>query len=278
MTTYGVWVDDAPGRVIKPGYWDQLKAFGFSTGALMLDTTEPGWDPLFTPGQVRQIYDLAVARNIELVLTVWPVPRASVLDAMFDDLERHYLPIGPAALEVDCEGLWQPKYVGGFTDLRKASIHLVNRMDKVRRDHDVRTELTTFAGHPEAQAGCLVSRHVDRVLAQIYSTRNNWRKEAVEWDSRYGPGIRQTKELEKFRKIPADEDGTPPKICVGLAAWDQKWPGHTIGDAMDLAFDAAMEWDPVEVRWWSAKHIWGVQSTGPGDADVRTWFEQWVAH
>jgi len=204
---------------------------------------------------------------------VWPEPRASVLDAMFDDLDGLYLPLGPNGLEVDCEGLWMPGNVGGFADLRKASEYLVGRMDRVRSEHDVRTELTTFASHPEARSGCLVSPHVDRVLAQIYSTRRNWRGEAVEWDSRYGPGRRQRLELARFREIPADEDGTAPKVCVGLAAWDQKWPNHSVGDAMDLSLKAALEWSPVEIRWWSSKHIWGVRSNDPGDSQVREWFE-----
>jgi hypothetical protein len=80
-------------------------------------------------------------------------------------------------------------------------------------------------------------------------------------------------ELARFREIPADEDGTAPKVCVGLAAWDQKWPNHSVGDAMDLSLKAALEWSPVEIRWWSSKHIWGVRSNDPGDSQVREWFE-----
>lgn len=45
------------------------------------------------------------------------------------------------------------------------------------------------------------------------------------------------------------------EIGLGLAAYDQEWPGHTPQEAMQVAFDAALAERPVIIGYWSSDHL-----------------------
>ena len=51
--------------------------------------------------------------------------------------------------------------------------------------------------------------------------------------------------------------GTPqgPKLCMGLAAYDQRWPGRTARSAFETAWGAAVAEGVRDIRIWSAKWL-----------------------
>jgi hypothetical protein len=63
------------------------------------------------------------------------------------------------------------------------------------------------------------------------------------------------------------------EIGLGLAAYDQEWPGHTPQEAMQVAFDAALAERPVIIGYWSSDHL--IQDMGSrGNAYSGSFLEQ----
>jgi hypothetical protein len=257
VTLLGLWVDDPPRTVAQPAYWDQLRDIGVRVAAIMLDSVATRWDPRYTPAQVEAVCRMAIDRDIEVVLTTWPSPHAAEMRRMRDDMAE-LLRLGAVGWEVDLEGNWKASRVVGFTSLDEAAKMLVTAMHEARSRSDIRLELTTHTGHHELTAGARVAPHMDRVLPQAYSTRRDWQSQDVAWSSVMGPGRRQTAALAQTRTIPGVEAGRP-RVSVGLAAWDQQWPGRTVEEALSVALEAALAVDPVEVRYWSSKWLVGAK-------------------
>jgi len=221
---------------------------GVTVAAVMVETSRLKWDPYFDADEVEAMGQLAIERDMELVLTTWPAPQVKVIDAMLDDM-RGFLMSGAVAWEVDVEGQWKAKHVRGFDSLAAAEHYLYLQMRKMALPSDVRLELTTHTGHRECGPRARLTPRVDRFLPQLYSCRHRPGGKLVAWnDGRLGPG-----RLQRHYGARLPEHG---KLCVGLPAWDQQWPGHEVEEAMQLALDAAIELDPVEIRYWSSKHLW----------------------
>jgi len=245
----GLWIDCPPQRVLRPEYWDRLAELGVTTAALMIDRMTAAWDPFWSATELEAAAQLAIERDLELVLTTWPSPRLADIDAMCDEMAALLL-CGAVAWEIDTEGLWRGKHVRGFHSLQEAGQYLIDRMRRIAVPADVRLELTTHPGHKEAGAHAMLTPHVDRFMVQAYSVRLRLGKH-VSWSHRHGPGSMQRTALKKAATIPE-----VPKVGVGLAAWSQAgWPGRTVDEAMGTALEAALEHDPCEVRMWSSKWV-----------------------
>ena len=255
MTLLGLWIDDPPRTVAQPAYWDELRDIGVRCAAIMIDTAGAGWDLRYSDAQLDQVCRLALDRDIEVVLTTWPTPDQEDLRRVAEDMRR-LLRLGTVGWEVDLEGQWKAGAVRGYASLAAAAAELADEMDRVRYDLDCRAEVTTHTGHHEHGAGARVALKADRFLSQAYSTRHDWRKLEVAWDSAMGPGRRQAAALAQARTIPGVSSGRP-RVCVGLACWDQKWPAHTLEEALSVALEAALACDPPEVRYWSSKWLVG---------------------
>ncbi|MFH1833583.1 MAG: hypothetical protein ABH877_01045 [bacterium] len=264
----GLWIDCPPHRVATSYYWDQLAALGVSTAAIMVETSDRGWTPCYGSHQIRLCCDLAIERDIEVVLTCWPEPDPVMLAAAMDALD-HWAELGPVGLEVDLEGQWLATRLRGYPTMAAAAADLVAGLHAIRERRDVRIELTTPTGHGECGPHALVSPHVDRVIPQLYSTRRDWRQRLVEWTGPMGPGRRQREGLRRVMQIPGLGKDYGPKLSIGLAGWDQKWPGHTVVEALELAWDEAVAASPAEARFWSSKWIVGAKS----DARVLDWLD-----
>ena len=257
MTLLGLWVDDPPRTVAQPSYWNELRDLGVRVAAIMVDSVLAGWDLAYHQDQLRRCIGYAIERDIEVVITTWPEPKAPALRAMANGV-RELLRLGAVGWEVDLEGQWQPRFVQGYPSLAAAAADLASEMDLVRYDLDCRAEVTTHTGHHEHGVGARVSTKVDRFLSQSYSTRHDWQGREVAWDSAMGPGRRQTAAIAQARTIPGVAAGRP-RLSVGLAAWDQQWPGHSLQEAFTVALKAALACDPPDVRYWSSKWLVGAK-------------------
>ena len=254
MTTIGLWVDDHWRTVLKDEYFNELKDLGISTIAIMINELRPGWFPEWGYRQIERACQMAIDRDIEVVLTTWPVPYRATLDVMARFMDEA-LSYGASGWEVDLEGNWKELTVRGGWSLEDASKYLVALMQIASMKHDIRLEVTTFPLHRENSSRALVAPHVDRILPQAYSVRHHSGR-IIDWDDRYGPGQMQRMTLSRSRNVLGVVEGRVNLSC-GLAAWDQKWTLRTEQDAMQRAYDEAMKYDPVEIRYWSSKWVIG---------------------
>lgn len=261
-TAHGLWIDDPPRVVLTEAYWARLRELGFTVAALMLESVTPGFDPRYSVADLQRLGELARAHDVELVLTVWPEPRAEYLLQLRQRLPALVRAAGAAALEFDAESNWIGGKVVGFRKLSDAADALVVVVVELRKELDVRSELTTFTMHGENGRHATLADDVDRVLGQGYSVRH--RKDAegrpfdVPWDHAYGPGRMQRLTFDRSLQIPR-KNGKPAISC-GLAAYDQEWPEHTGEEAMRVAYREALRYQPKEVRWWSSKWVIGALS------------------
>lgn len=255
----GLWLDDPTSLVAKPEYWDRLKDHGFSTAAIMLESVGDGWNPSYSTDSLAKIANLARPRDIEIVLTIWPEPNPKYLQSVEAGIPNFLKAAGAAALESDVESNWTRKLVNGFPNLDKAGDALVAMYDRLRSSLDVRVELTTFTEHPENSKSADVAPHVDRLYVQAYSVRNRT-EGVIDWDGRYGPGGMQRLTLDRANQVP--KTNGKPLVCCGLAAYDQEWPGKKGEDAMRVAYDAALHYNPLEIRFWSSKWVLGIKANG----------------
>ena len=252
----GLWIDDSVALLRKTAYWDDLKHHGVNTVGLMLESIGDGFNPRYTLADLSLIRGFALSRDIEIVLTVWPEPNKAYLDQLDSKIGEYLDAAGAAGLEFDAEGNWIHKQVKDFPNVDKAGDRLVEIFLAIKARHDVRTELTTFTMHVENSKNADIAPHCDRLLPQAYSVRN--RSEGpVAWDHQYGPKAMQKLTLDRALSV----RGVQTLSC-GLAAYDQVWPGKRGEDAMKAAYEAALEYSPAEIRFWSSKWVLGAKKNG----------------
>jgi len=278
----GLWVSNRPGAVLKRGFLERVKEIGFTTVAVMVDTMRPGWDPQWTDDEVLELGLRCHQLGLELVITVWPDPNRERIDRMIADLER-WAEAGLifSALEVDVEGGW---YVRDPSTGRKRRHPLYDEladylMDRLLEFGDapmvnVRIEITTHTGHYELTAGAKIATRARRVCVQAYTLRyGNGR--TYQWsDPTRGPGRGQRRAVELFERV-VEVDEEPPELTMGLAAWNQGFPGHTIAEAMQEAWDAAVATHPVEIRYWDSRNLFAQDPEHIDEAEeMQAWMEE----
>ena len=255
---HALWLDEHPRAVMTTDYLSRFKSMGFRTGAVMLDTVGRGFDPKWSLLEVARLGEMFRANDIELVLTIWPEPRREFIDDLRLKLPAYLKASGTAALEQDAEGNFIKSKLRGYSSLKEASDAIAVIMKDFARTHDVRNEVTTFTMHAENSEDAVLSDDADRILAQGYSVRNrsmNGKPFLVPWDHQCGPGRMQRTTFDRSKRIP--QRNGKPSIACGLAAYDQEWPGHKGEEAMQVAYEAALAYEPKEVRWWSSKWVIG---------------------
>jgi len=280
----GLWVSDAPRVALEPGFLLEAKEIGFTTLAVMVDSSEAPWDPRWTPWQLERFTQRAIDLDMEVVLTTWPCPRRAILDAMGRDMAE-LLRVGGAGWESDVEGLWSLRMLRGFSDLEEASRYYLDMQRRICEPLDVRIELTTHPWHDEgywttdelerwlrldeeARQGEL-GPNVDRLVWQAYSTTRTPSGATVRWNSRFGPGRTQIFTLDRARSVPGVAEGRP-RLCVGLAGYRQRWEApHTPYEGMRIAYETALTYSPFEVRYWDSLQIIGAQRNPYAAAAIR---------
>lgn len=257
----GLWIDCSPRTVMAPGYLERFRALGFRTGAVMLESFTKGFDPSWKLTELAKLGESFRKHDCELVITVWPEPRREYIEDLRKKLPAYIVASGAAALEQDAESNFIRTHLEGFKTMREAADAIDDVVNEFQRTLDVRSEVTTFTMHEENGPRALLSADADRAIGQGYSVRNRTHEGkpfAVPWDHKFGPGAMQRLTFERARLIPKTKG--KPVISCGLAAYDQKWPGHTEEEAMLVAHDACTEFDPFERRWWSSKWVLGAKS------------------
>lgn len=268
MVNLGVWVDDSIKSVQGSKFWDDLKEHGFETAAIMLESVKGGFDPKYDTKTLETIRSHALSRDIEVVITVWPEPSK----AYVEELERKIGPMleasGAAGIEFDCEGNWLKGGVRGYASLEAASRDFVESSGRISARYDVRTELTTYPYHAENSKSARVAPFCNRILPQAYSVRKRSSGD-VDWDSRFGPGAMQRLTLDRALQVPGVGQNSGPLVSCALAAYDQTWPDRDPGEAMRVAYEAALTYNPIEIRFWSSKWIFGARSNGYASSFIR---------
>lgn len=265
MVTKGIWIDDPVKDVLKPEFWDKMVEHDLKVGAIMVERLGNDFDEIYQPATLEKIKKLALGRDIELVLTAWPEPDKAWLTEFSDKIPGMLAASGAAGLEFDLEGSWLSKAVRGYPNLDKAGDAFVQVFEQICESLDVRTEVTTYPFHDENNRAADVAPHADRLLPQAYSVRTRKRDGAdwkVPWEHDYGPGHMQRVTLGRAVKVPGVGSPGGPLISCGLAAYDQEWPGVTGERAMKAAWDAALPYNPLEVRFWSSKWVFGIMENG----------------
>jgi hypothetical protein len=269
---HGLWIDDAPRRVMTPEYLDDFRRHGFRVGAVMLETVTPGFDPKWTPRDLARLGETFRKADLELVVTVWPEPRLQYIEELAKKLPTFLEASGAAALEFDAESNFTRKKVVGFKNLDDASGALVAVVSGFKTMFDVRTEITTFTMHEENSPRAKLADDCDRTVNQGYSVRNRTDGQGVAfevpWNHQFGPGSMQRLTFDRAASVPK-KNGKPTLSC-GLAAYDQRWPNRSIAEAMQTAYDACLPYQPKEIRWWSSKWVIGGQAQTP----QRMWFAE----
>lgn len=271
---HGVWVDDT--RMPKdPAVMDEMREHGIASIALMLEGQNEAWNPWWDREEIELVLKLAAERDMVVAITDWPRPTKKWIDDMFEYLHPWFADgLQLVATESDLEHNWGSDDLdGSFADLDAAGDYLVEKKMELVRLNGARFEVTTFTSHTENGRGADVAPHADRIFGQAYSVRNRNKKNpetgrydvpwAVPWSHTYGPGQMQKHTLDRSLQVPGIDDGRP-ELGAGLAAYDQKWPGRSPEEAMRVAYDAALLYNPPEVRWWSFKWLFGKKATGYG--------------
>lgn len=251
-TKVGAWID-CPLTSIDTEYVRRMRACNITTAAIMTNrmnavrSAEP-WRLLAPETTIVRAANVFRAGGMDVVLTCWPRPSKSQIALLAASMTGLMRDTRAVALEVDLEANWHPRYLDGFKSMKAAAAHLVDTLREVA--NGARVEVTTFPGHAEARPGALVSAHVDALIPQAYSVRNRSHGK-IAWDDELGPG-----RIQRMSYANAIATGCP-HVAMGLAAYDQAWPGHTIGEAMGVAIETTRALGCREIRYWSSKHIVG---------------------
>lgn len=277
----GMWVDTAHSVVLSESFFEwYTRALSFDLLALMVD--DPDKDPSLSWSEtdIGRILELADPGSIEIVLTSWPYPDRRQIDELCKRL-RSLMLVGPiAACENDLEWNWLSRNLNenDFDDMDAAGDYLHDAMRHVCSEQAARYEVTTHAYHPENSARSDVAPCADRMISQAYSVDSRKQKNpqtgeteriVVPFTGRHGPGRMQRLTFDRAMEIPRDPGG--PELCAGLAAWAQRFTGLSAADndlrsklglnipvfAMLVALVATLPYSPLDIRWWSLKHVVG---------------------
>jgi hypothetical protein len=261
-TRFAVWVDDHPRMVCTPEYFDRAVEIGYDQLRIMVDSSDSSWDKRFSLDQLEEVCKLAVVeRDLSIVVVHWPVPHLETIEDMIDDLSEMIAASGASAISAEIEGLMMEHVARDLGwNILDAKKYLFDMMLELKDKHDITAEITTHPSHPEAMEpddnrpsrGFLASR-VDRVMWQIYATRHDWKKNLVPWGGRYGP-IGRKSDVDRLTDLSIRYGKRP---CFGTAAWDQKWPGHTVEEALEVSSSILLEKNPDIVSDWMSGNTIG---------------------
>lgn len=260
----GIWVDDRPQLVLTDAYVAELQRLHVTVAAIMVDGNvlpdphDPQWRPSWTESQLVEAARRLGAAGIDTVLTCWPVPDRAYIHTVCGEMGALIAASGAAGFEVDTEGLWvKANVTPPFGSLTEAGAYLAAAMRQAAPHANL--QLTTYPYHAELSTESTVAKYMDKVLPRAYSTDPGADGKPMAWDGPLGPGAMQELAVRRAR-------GTGVTVACGLAAYDQRFPGHTADDAMRTAFDRALALGCTEVRYWSSKWILGSQHTRTPEA------------
>lgn len=264
-TRLGVWWDEGGSATLAQAqaYIAACKELRITDVAIMATRQEDTtwrWS-VWTPEQLELWCRMLRAAGIEPTIVVWPRPTRTWIEGALGGTVSS-LPLAVvaarcgAAVEFDAEGgNWKSSLVSGYPSLTAASRALVDGVrDGLRRHGGGRLKVgaTVHTGRLQRELTSLC----DYVAIQAYSQaqdddRDGRVDDGYDFGEPYGPGERQRLGARMVRGLGG------PELVMGLAAYNQDFPGHSTSAAMLAAWNAAAAEGARRVRYWSMKWIIG---------------------
>jgi hypothetical protein len=245
-----VWIDCGWARIRDhlDAHLAALRELGITRVCVMCN--QPG-DKLFNlssfPAPCARVFAAELRPlGIGLTMTIWPRPTREYLTAMGAELPELAAELG-ADIELDIEGQWTE------TAAQRAGWSLVDAeqylLGSLRpTPTGPRLGVTSHLGRPQWR----IAREVDYLALQAYSYCAA-AEPAREWHGYAGPGQWQRRAIREA----VEEHVGLGRLIIGLAAWDQDWPGHLAVEAMQQAWEPCEGVGLAEVRYWSWTWIAG---------------------
>lgn len=262
MERHGVWLDDPPRIVLADGYLDRLRGAGIDEIAVMIDGSDPGWDPRWSPHELEALS--RAAGDLHRVATIWLPARRQHVEAALARVEGVLRALDSDELDLDVEpaGGWREAHAAGWADedgdgsrLGEVAGHVADYLAALPPGVLAAVDVDTFPGalrHVRVLVERLARRlpeHVAlRYYGQHYAVRHRG-DDDVDYSGPLGPE-RLPREAHEaaVRTLPARAE-----VYAGLAAYDTSWPGR--GSTMATAYQAARSAGARRVRWWSGKWL-----------------------
>lgn len=252
--TRGVWWDIAASTTMAdmPGYVAKLKAFGIRDVMVMAqDLDEPEYRLRWTPAQLKAFATAVHAEGMAFGIALWPAPTRAYLDQMIfgsdgsPSLRSLQVLTRADALEFDIESNnWSADKMVGFASQDECAAAFAEVLTAAAGRGAVAGSTTYPSSLSRDGFIAKLAKRLNYQAVQSYSHASKY-----PWDGPYGPGKMQRLGAEKVAALGV------PNVIIGLGAWDQAYPGHTIREAMQIAYQTAFDLGAKNVRYWSAKWI-----------------------
>ncbi|MBV7569639.1 hypothetical protein [Pseudomonas sp. PDM27] len=203
-----------------------------------------------TVNQLKILMRTLQEKNMYVIATVYLPPTKAAVDALLDP-DSGPVPAlivkGIDAVELDLEGNWKRHPPCGYASHIAAFQDFKDRVKSIKQDMPV--GITTHTSHIDDIEIPLAA--ADFVSLQAYSKCPASNCKA--FDDYTGPGKFQIYSISKMKNLKGP-------IVLGLAAYSQTWPGHTLDEAMGLALNATTEIMASDTRvlgysYWSTSTI-----------------------
>jgi len=232
----GVWIQQ-PGKT-GPVELDKLVNAGVKRVHIMATSSAAPVSDCKKEGNSRattaqtKLVDLvraSKAKGLIVIVTAYVKPTRSDIDALTAPGQGLLVPLieaGADAVEFDLEGPWSRAGVCGFDSHQAAANALFDATKRLKPG--IHVGVTTHlarAGDPK-----LSLQTADWVALQAYEKCEVGNCVAFD-DKQEGPGAR-------VARIPSALGSYKGPVIVGMAAFNQKWPAHTVAEAMQRSLDA----------------------------------------
>lgn len=214
-----------------------LLELGISRVAIMATDSTAEFRLRFSKGAfdaaIRELWQA----GMDVILTAWALASPPWVERMANELPELADAVGASTIEIDAEGDWVPGR--GYRNLQNAADDLYRRLE----DYQERGGVVSVAPHTGRLQLELLEGRCDEVALQCYS------RVAMEpeyrWGAWAGPGHLQRRGIAALEKHALGK-----AWAIGLAAYLQRFPDHTVGEAMQEAWGACEQGGIEEVRYW----------------------------
>lgn len=259
-----VWVDQSGSELMGDlqAHIEALQALDITRCCVMINHhREAKWRlRRWNKGWLFRLGEALRDAGIGMTITTWARPNRAYLDAMAEVLPDLADDLG-ADIELDLEGQWcdTAARAAGW-ELAEAEEYLLGCLRPAPTSW--RLCLTSAYVRPQAR----LAVRCDEVALQCYSYCTPKEPER-DWGRWAGPGSYQEMGVSRMR------ERMPHQAHVmGLAAFSQAYPGHTVREALREAWDACAMRNIPEVRYWS--WTWIVGPTGRKIGSVYRFLEE----
>lgn len=252
----GVWWDHGEGQTLRQlgAFLRLMRQVRMGHVAIVVnDQSDTEFDYTdWTPDGLRRFGRALRRAGINPVLTIWGRPTVQwVNDAVngrpgAPPLAQMAVDMGAVAIEFDNEGgNWGDAHVRGFSSLAEAGRVLVTALRRQLQGTGIELQMTDSGSIDEDTA-----RLMDAFATQAYSRYKGGDPDRA-FGAIWGPGNHQRRKYNQIKALRG------PRVIMGLPAWDQEYPSRNPHEAMMVALTTTVFLGVREVRYWSAKWLFG---------------------